>query len=404
MSKQSTYKDFVSMLLRKHANGNEEQVAGILSWVAISSLFIFLVFVYTELLKHRYIEAMIILIGLIPIITSLILIKKGMLLLPTSILAVSIILLITYAAMTDNGIHNVAMMGFPVVLIVTGLILKGRIIPYLTSLIILCMAWLVFGDIMGLYDYGNNIPSDVEDFFFASAIMIVTSNAVYLLIMNIHQSLELAQNEITERMKVEKEREELIHQLKLKNQELDRFAITLSHDLKTPLITVAGYLGHLEKDIVAGDSERVKKDVNQINDAAKSMAKLVDDILDLSRIGRLMNPPKAVPFGKIVEEAQKAAEGVLNAKQITISVISELPIVYCDYARMVQVLLNLITNSVKFMGEQTNPSIEIGVENREGEIYFFVRDNGIGINPKHHEQIFGLFSKLDPKIDGSGIG
>lgn len=404
MSKKAAYKEPLSKLLRRHTYDNEEQIAEILRWVAFSSLFILLVLVFTELLKRRYSEALIILMGVLPIIISLVMIRKGMLLLPITILAVNITLLLTYIATTGYGIHGVSMMGLPVVLIITGLILRGRVIPYLASFIILCLAWLVFGDVLGFYNPIAVLETDVEDFFFASAIILVTSNAVYLLVRNIHHSLSLAQQEIAEREKLEKEHEELIHQLKLKNQELDRFAITVSHDLKTPLITIAGYLGYLEKDTLAGNSERVRKDINQINDAVKSMGKLVDEILELSRIGRIMNPPRAVPLKEIVQEAQKAAEGILKAKQVKVNVVGDLPVVYCDHARIAQVIQNLITNAVKFMGEQTDPLIEIGAEDRDGEVAFFVRDNGMGIDPKHHEQIFGLFTKLDSNTDGSGIG
>jgi signal transduction histidine kinase len=404
MNKSPNYKEPLSTVLIKHTDGNEEQTAEILRWVAFSSLFIFLVLIYTELLKHKYIEALAILVGIVPIITSLILIRKQMILLPITILAVDISLLLTYIGTTDNGIHDIAMMGFPVVLIITGLILKGKVIPYLTGFIVLCLAWLVFGDILGFYDHGNPFQSDVEDFFFASAIILVTSNAVYLLVKNIHQNLSLAQKEIAEREKVEKQREELIRQLSEKNQELDRFAITVSHDLKTPLITIAGYLGHLERDILAGKNERVGKNISQINDAAKNMGKLVDEILDLSRIGRIINPPRAVPFGDIVEKALRAADGLIKEKQVKVKIGGEFPIVYCDFSRVTQVVQNLVTNAVKFMGEQINPEIEIGVEFNGGAQAFFVRDNGMGIDPINHERIFGLFNKLDMNSDGSGLG
>ena len=266
------------------------------------------------------------------------------------------------------------------------------------------MAWLVFGDILGFYSPTFIQKSHAEDFFFASAIILMTSNAVHLLVRNIYQSLSRAQQEIAEREKAEKEREELVQQLKLKNQELDRFAITVSHDLKTPLITIAGYLGFLEKDALSGNREQMSKSIGQINDAAKSMGKLVDEILDLSRIGRIMNPPREVSFEEVVQEALKAADGLLKAKQVKVRMGNGFPVIYCDFARIVQVVQNLVTNAIKFMGEQTSPLIEIDGEGRDGVYVFFVRDNGVGIDPKYHEQIFGLFNKLNANTDGLGIG
>jgi signal transduction histidine kinase len=404
MSKRADYKEPLSTVLRRHAYGNEEQIAEIVRWVAFSSLFVLLALIIIKLIGSRYVEALVVLIGIVPIISSIVMIKKGMLSLPITIFAINAILLLTYIATIGYGIYDVSVIGFPVVLIVTGLILRGRVLPYLMSFIILCMAWLVFGDFLGFYSPLVILKSHAEDFFFASAIILVTSNAVHFLVQNIYRSLSRAQEEIAEREKAEKEREELVQQLKLKNQELDRFAITVSHDLKTPLITIAGYLGYLEKDMLSGNMERISKNIGQINDAAKSMGKLVDEILDLSRIGRIMNPPRETSFEEVAQEALKAAEGLLKARQVKVKVGSGFPVVYCDFTRIVQVVQNLITNSIKFMGDQTDPLIEINAEEKDGECIFFVRDNGMGIDLKHHEQIFGLFNKINANTDGLGIG
>jgi signal transduction histidine kinase len=404
MNKLPAYNEPLSTALRRRAYGNEEQIAEILRWVAFSSIFILSALIITKLTRGMYVDALVILVSILAIVLSLALIRKGMLSLPLTIFAVNAILLLTYLSTVGLGIYDIAIIGFPLVLIVTSLILRGRVIPYLTGFIILCMAWLVFGDILGFYSPKVVLKSHAEDFFFASAIILVTSNAVYLLVKNIHQSLVRAQEEIAEREKAEKEREELINQLKLKNQELDRFAIAVSHDLKTPLITIAGYLGYLEKDMLAGNKERVSKNIGQINDAAKSMGKLVDEILDLSRIGRIHNPPRAVSFEDVVQEALKAAKGLLKANHVQVKVGSGFPIIYCDFTRIVQVVQNLITNAVKFMGKQIDPLIEINAEEKGSEFVFFVRDNGMGIDPKYHEQIFGLFNKLNADTEGLGIG
>ena len=105
-----------------------------------------------------------------------------------------------------------------------------------------------------------------------------------------------------------------------------------------------------------------------------------------------------------MQEALKAAKGLLKEKQVQVNVGSGFPIIYCDFTRIVQVVQNLITNAVKFMGEQTDPLIEINAEERGDEYVFFVRDNGMGIEAKYHEQIFGLFNKLNSNTDGLGIG
>jgi signal transduction histidine kinase len=266
------------------------------------------------------------------------------------------------------------------------------------------MAWLVFGDIWNIYQPSHFAQASLEDFFIGSIIILVAGNAVYRLARNVYHNLSRAEQEIRMREEVEQEREEVIRQLQRKNQELDRFAIRVSHDLKTPLITLAGFLGYLGKDINDGNFEKARKDFSQINEAAKTMGKFVDELLDLSRVGRITNPPTDVPFHEIVQDALRAADGLLRARQVQVEVDAIFPFVHVDRARIVQVMQNLITNAVKFMGDRSNPRIRIGFEEIEGEHIFFVNDNGIGIPLEHHERIFELFNKLDPETDGTGIG
>ena len=103
--------------------------------MAFSSIFILFALIITKLTRGMYVDALVILVGILPIIISLVLIRKGMLSLPITIFAINAILLLTYISTVGQGIYNVSVIGFPLVLIVTGLILKGRVIPYLTGFI-----------------------------------------------------------------------------------------------------------------------------------------------------------------------------------------------------------------------------------------------------------------------------
>jgi PAS domain S-box-containing protein len=210
--------------------------------------------------------------------------------------------------------------------------------------------------------------------------------------------------DITERKRAEREREALIAELEAKNSELERFTYTVSHDLKSPLITIGGFVGFLEKDMLAGNIERVKADVVHINDALTRMQMLLDELLELSRVGRIMNPPEAVSFEIIVREAVEAVRGRIETHGIQVEIAPDLPVVYGDRVRLVEVVQNLVDNACKFMGEQPYPKIEIGVRRDEATPIFYVRDNGIGIEPPYQDKIFGLFEKLDPTSDGTGIG
>jgi len=160
----------------------------------------------------------------------------------------------------------------------------------------------------------------------------------------------------------------------------------------------------MEKDIKKGDVERAEKDFAQVNDAAKRMGKFVDELLDLSRIGRITNPPVDVEFDAILQEALKEADGILKEKQVQVRVDAVFPVVHVDRTRIVQVMQNLITNAVKFMGDQISPTIRFGFDEIDGKQIFSVSDNGIGIASEHHEMIFELFNKLHPEIEGTGLG
>lgn len=201
------------------------------------------------------------------------------------------------------------------------------------------------------------------------------------------------------------EREKLIVQLKSTNAELESFTYTVSHDLKAPLITINGFLNFLEKDALSGNAARVKTDILRISEATTKMHRLLTELLELSRIGRMMNEPETIPFADLLNDALSLVHGRLEAGRITVHIEPNLPTVRGDRRRLTEVLQNLIDNAAKYMGEQPNPCIEIGqMGERYGKSVFFIRDNGIGIAPEHHDRIFGLFNKLDPTSEGTGIG
>jgi DNA-binding LacI/PurR family transcriptional regulator/signal transduction histidine kinase len=222
------------------------------------------------------------------------------------------------------------------------------------------------------------------------------SNAIHgaLLIQQVRQA----------HAKLEQRVEERTQELELRNAELERFTYTVSHDLKSPLITIQGFLGFLERDAVAGDIIRIKEDVARITDATNRMRVLLDELLELSRVGRLVNPSELVPLTELVEEAISLVAGRIKARGVQVVVAPNLPVVYGDRRRLVEVMQNLLDNAVKFMGQQPKPRVEIGGNAIENEILCYVRDNGVGIKPQYYETVFGLFDRLDPSIEGTGIG
>lgn len=248
----------------------------------------------------------------------------------------------------------------------------------------------MFTEQVHAFEYG--LPPGEEIQFFEARVAPVTSKSAIIMVRDISQ-----------RKWVETEREKLIGELEAKNAELERFTYTVSHDLKSPIITIRGFLGFLEKDALSGNLPRLRSDIQRISDATDKMQTLLNELLELSRVGRLVNPSQTVPFRDIAAEALDLVQGRLAASRAQVHIQDNLPAVYGDRPRLVEALQNLVDNAAKFIGAE--PQIEIGQSGAENDMpIFFVRDNGIGIPLEHHDRIFGLFNKLEADSEGTGIG
>ncbi len=204
------------------------------------------------------------------------------------------------------------------------------------------------------------------------------------------------------RMKTELEAKNV--EVKAKNTELERFTYTVSHDLKSPLVTIQGFLGLLVKDLDAGARDRVSSDVEHIRVAARKMHALLAELLELARIGRVVHPSEVVDLGELTREAVELAAGPIAERGVEVTIAPGLPRVFGDRIRLLEVIQNLVENAVKYMGDEVSPRIEIHGFQHDGEVVCRVRDNGLGIDPCYRERVFGLFEQLDPRIEGTGIG
>lgn len=198
--------------------------------------------------------------------------------------------------------------------------------------------------------------------------------------------------------------ESQVAQLEAKNAEMERFIYTVSHDLRSPLITIKGFLGSLVKDAKGGNFHRMESDIRRIASAADKMQGMLEDLLKLSRVGRLLNPFSGFSLGQLCREVVELLHGPLQERGVRVEIDEGLPGVFGDRTRVGEVLQNLLENGIKFMGEQQEPKIKIGYKKEAGKYIFFVEDNGIGIDAGLHKKIFGLFDQLNPNVEGSGIG
>lgn len=194
--------------------------------------------------------------------------------------------------------------------------------------------------------------------------------------------------------------------LERSHSELDSFAYVASHDLKEPLRGIHNYAEMLREDYAEKLDAEAKSRLLALSRLSQRMDELLDSLLEYSRLGRVQFERADVDTRQTVQEALEFLHARVVSDNVQISVAENLPVVKGDYMRLVEVFANLITNAIKY-NTQTRKVIEIGVENTADHPTFFVRDNGIGIQKEHQDQIFHIFRRLHARDEfggGSGAG
>ncbi len=207
----------------------------------------------------------------------------------------------------------------------------------------------------------------------------------------------LAIEDVTERRAIEVA-------LALRSQELEEFAHIISHDLKSPLVTITGRIAMLKRYLDAGDEARVRYVVERIELSAERMGLLIDDLLQLSRVGHVKGPPVPVDVKGLVEGLWEGIALRLGADACALDVQPDLPAVHADAQRLTEVFENLLANAAKYGCGGGATQIRVGALIEEAELRYFVADNGPGIAPAYHEKVFGLFQRLVNDKEGTGVG
>ena len=204
------------------------------------------------------------------------------------------------------------------------------------------------------------------------------------------------------KIRADDERRRLVRELSSRNAELERFSYTVSHELKNPLVTIKGFLGMMDADIRRQRFDGVERHLGKIAAAADTLTDLLDGLREISGVGRICHTSEEVDLGDLAHEALILLERRVAEKRLRTTVSDILPVVFGDRLRLLQVMINLIDNAVKF--QEPGGSLEVGAEWRQGAPVCFVRDRGIGIEARYLERIFGLFEQLDPSCEGTGVG
>ncbi len=327
-------------------------------------------------------------------------VRRGRVLAAVTALLLGMVATIHCLLLTRQGIHDTAALLYPVVILVAAFTLDRRLLAA-TALFCLGSALVVaglersgalrtaFGDRLGWQPFAD-----------VAIILVVTAVGVHILLADAARGVGALRS--SERRLAAANRE-----LETRNAELERFTYVVSHDLKSPLVTIRGFLSYVERDAPAGRLDRVESDLARIRAATDRMAQLLDDLLELSRTGRIDRPHEDVPFEGVVQEARSLAEGRLSARGVRVELEGPLPVVRGDRRRLVELVQNLLDNAAKFTGDASHPVVRIGARDAgagAGQVALYVRDNGIGIDPADQDRVFELFHRLDPKVEGTGLG
>ena len=211
--------------------------------------------------------------------------------------------------------------------------------------------------------------------------------------------------DITERVQALQELDKALHVLEESNRDLEQFAYVASHDLQEPLRMVASYLQLLERryaDKLDGDALEF---INYAVDGATRMKRLINDLLEFSRVGTRGQEFEPVNLDSVLGRVRTILEKTISETG-TLITSDNLPEVMADEGQMIQLLQNLVGNGIKFRGDEY-PHVHISCkENSAGSWQIEVTDNGIGIDPQYAERIFVIFQRLHSKADypGTGIG
>jgi PAS domain S-box-containing protein len=210
--------------------------------------------------------------------------------------------------------------------------------------------------------------------------------------------------DVTEIKKFEQQLKARTEELEQSNQELQQFAYVASHDLQEPLRTIVGFCQLLEMEYSESIDDTGRMYLETIVDGGKRMQRLISDLLEYSRVGRMGNPRENTPLRQPIDEAMALLHLRIQESGAIVT-IDDLPDVWIDHAQMIRVFQNLIGNAIKYRSKK-DPEVRIWSRDSSDMWEIYVSDNGIGISEEFFDQVFIIFKRLHTREEypGTGIG
>ncbi|HLQ02323.1 MAG TPA: PAS domain S-box protein [Burkholderiales bacterium] len=211
--------------------------------------------------------------------------------------------------------------------------------------------------------------------------------------------------DITSRKKAEDALTTRTAELETVNRELEAFSYSVSHDLRAPLRHVDGFSDMLREECGPALNQAGRRYLDTITESVKQMGRLIDDLLMFSKMGRVEMRQSQVSISDLVAEAIQELSSETNGRRVEWE-IQSLPGVWGDRAMLKQVWANLLSNSIKYTRPRGSAKIRIGCSRKNGELEFYVQDNGAGFDMKYADKLFGVFQRLHraEEFEGTGIG
>lgn len=210
--------------------------------------------------------------------------------------------------------------------------------------------------------------------------------------------------DMTDRKRIQDELNKVNAELKARSDEMEQFVYTISHDLKSPLVTMQGFIGILSEDIAANRQDDLQDSLTRIQRAGHHMNRLLDDLLQLSRVGTVRNDPEWVDVSTMMQEIREDLSKRLEESNAQMFIADTLPSVFADRLRLRQLFENLLSNAIKYGTTAEEPEIRVAGEMEGQSVRYTVTDNGPGIPEADQARVFAVFHRLESAQDGTGLG